>query len=165
MVNDPYSLGLWEPPWMEGAIRSNVSLIDSSTKYTWEFSSWGSSQRCCSGSWDLKLLAGSGYCWVLLAHSCRSESLLFLAFQAEPLNSPERVPKFKESRLLKQKVFADFETVVSGDKGREREPGEGRVGIQWLPRPEQKSSFFSSIQTLSNFLHCSCNQHASPAFT
>lgn len=52
--------------------RSNVSLIDYSTKYTWEFSTWGSSQRCCSGSSDLKLLAGSGYCWVLLTHSCRS---------------------------------------------------------------------------------------------
>lgn len=104
-----------------------------------------------------------GFFWLSFVEL--GESFLFLAFQAEPPNSPELVPNFKESRLLKQKVFADFETVSWEDKGREGGPGEGGVGLQWLPRSEQKSRFFASIQTLSNFLHCSCNQHAPPAFT
>lgn len=34
-----------------------------------------------------------------------------------------------------------------------------------LPRAEQESFFFASIQTLSYFLLGSCSQHAPPAFT
>lgn len=86
----------------------------------------------------------SGYFWLI--HVELGESLLFLAFQAELPNSSELVPKFEESRLLNKGVCRPL-TVAWGDKGREGGPGEGGVGIQWLPRPEQKSSEFFCIHS------------------
>lgn len=103
------------------------------------------------------------YFWLILC--AVGESFLSFAFQAEPPNSPVLVLKFKESRLLKQMVFADCETLQLGEIRVAKEDKEKEWAYLQLPRTEQKSIFFASIQTLSYFLPCSCSQHAPPAFT
>lgn len=99
-------------PWNERSNRNNVSLIYYYAKYTWDGSAWGSSQRLCSGSSDPKSLAGSGYCWVFLTHPLRSRWVpLVFCLPGRNSQLSVLVLKFKESRLLKQKVFADCETL------------------------------------------------------
>lgn len=128
--------------------RNNVSLIDCFAKYTWEFSTWGSSQRCCSGSSDLNLLAGSGYFWVLLTHSCRTRWVLLVSCLPSRTSQLSWTgSKIWGEQITQAKGVCRPLTVAWGDKGREGGPGEGGVGVQWLPRPEQKSSEFFCIHS------------------